>query len=66
MVIRDAVNGIELTRLDPREKRYGYTYLVIPRSDPHGLLLRACERAGVELVTDASVTLYENAVDGTA
>ncbi|MEU6320706.1 FAD-dependent oxidoreductase [Streptomyces sp. NPDC047009] len=66
MVMRDAVDGDELTRLDLRdlERRYGYPYMVIHRSDLHGLLLRACERAGVELVTDAQVTSYENTVGG--
>nr|WP_225075977.1 FAD-dependent oxidoreductase [Streptomyces sp. HYC2] len=66
MVMRDAVDGDELTRLDLRdlEKRYGYPYLVIHRSDLHGLLLRACERAGVELVTDAQVVSYENTDGG--
>jgi salicylate hydroxylase len=66
MVMRDAVDGDELTRLDLRdlEKRYGYPYMVIHRSDLHGLLLRACERAGVELVTDAKVESYENTADG--
>ncbi|MQY33806.1 3-hydroxybenzoate 6-hydroxylase [Streptomyces sp. RB17] len=66
MIMRDAVDGHELTRLDLRdlEKRYGYPYMVIHRSDLHGLLLRACERAGVELITDAQVTSYENTDDG--
>ncbi|GGY94519.1 FAD-dependent monooxygenase [Streptomyces nitrosporeus] len=66
MVMRDAVDGGELTRLDLRdlEKRYGYPYLVIHRSDLHGLLLRACERAGVELVNDARVVAYENTAAG--
>lgn len=66
MVMRDAVDGDELTRLDLRdlEKRYGYPYLVIHRSDLHGLLLRACRRAGVELVNDAHVTSYENTAGG--
>ncbi|MFZ4239329.1 FAD-dependent oxidoreductase [Streptomyces murinus] len=66
MVMRDAVDGSELTRLDLRdlEKRYGYPYLVIHRSDLHGLLLRACERVGVELITDARVTSYENTEGG--
>lgn len=36
----------------------GYPYMVIHRSDLHGLFLRACRRAGVELVTDAKVTDY--------
>ncbi|MEV0495252.1 FAD-dependent oxidoreductase [Streptomyces atratus] len=66
MVMRDAVDGGELTRLDLRdlEKRYGYPYMVIHRSDLHGLLLRACGQAGVELVTDSRVTSYENADGG--
>ncbi|MFG3021578.1 FAD-dependent oxidoreductase [Streptomyces sp. NPDC048254] len=66
MVMRDAVDGDELTRLDLRdlEKRYGYPYLVIHRSDLHGLLLRACERAGVELINAAQVTSYENTDGG--
>jgi len=66
MVMRDAVDGGELTRLDLRhlEERFGYPYLVIHRSDLHGLLLRACERAGVELVTDARVSSYENTGQG--
>ncbi|MFD7875826.1 FAD-dependent monooxygenase [Streptomyces sp. NPDC059766] len=66
MVMRDAVDGGELTRLDLRdlERRYGFPYLVIHRSDLHGLLLRACERAGVELINDAQVTSYENTAAG--
>ncbi|MGV9455055.1 FAD-dependent oxidoreductase [Streptomyces sp. NPDC003635] len=66
MIMRDAVDGDELTRLDLRdlEKRYGYPYLVIHRSDLHGLLLRACRRSGVELITDAEVTSYENTGGG--
>ncbi|MEU2676721.1 FAD-dependent monooxygenase [Streptomyces sp. NPDC007107] len=68
MVMRDAVDGGELTRLDLRdlEKRYGYPYMVIHRSDLHGLLLRACERAGVELINDARVVAYENTGRGAA
>ncbi|MER5597002.1 FAD-dependent monooxygenase [Streptomyces sp. NPDC002265] len=66
MVMRDAVDGDELTRLDLRdlERRYGFPYLVIHRSDLHGLLLRACGRAGVELINDAQVTSYENTAAG--
>ncbi|MEV8639192.1 FAD-dependent monooxygenase [Streptosporangium sp. NPDC051023] len=67
MVMKDAVDDGDLTRLDLRdlERRYGYPYLVIHRSDLHGILLRACERAGVELLTEAHCTSYEN-VDGGA
>jgi len=66
MVMRDAVDGAELTRLDLRdlEERYGFPYLVIHRSDLHGLLLRACERAGVELVTSQRTVAYANTPTG--
>lgn len=62
MVMRDAVDGRELTRLDLRdlEARYGFPYLVIHRSDLHGLLLRACERSGVDLVTSQRAVAYAN------
>ena len=63
MVMRDALDGDELTRLDLRdlERRYGFPYLVIHRSDLHAMLLRACERSGVELVTSARVIGYDSA-----
>ncbi|GII64821.1 3-hydroxybenzoate 6-hydroxylase [Sphaerisporangium krabiense] len=66
MVMKDAVDATELTRLDLRdvERRYGHPYLVIHRSDLHGILLRACDRAGVELLTDARCTSYENVGGG--
>ncbi|MEV5651971.1 FAD-dependent oxidoreductase [Nocardia sp. NPDC052254] len=60
MVMRDAVDGDELTALDLRdlERRYGFPYLVIHRSDLHALFLRACRDAGVELLTEQNVTGY--------
>ena len=60
MVMRDGVDGAELTRLDLRdvEKRYGFPYLVIHRSDLSGIFLRACQRAGVDLVLDTRVVDY--------
>lgn len=68
MVMRDAVDGAELTRLDLRdlETRYGYPYLVIHRSDLHDMFLQACRRAGVELVTDAKAVHYDNTDTGAA
>ena len=68
MVMKDAVDASELTSLDLAdvERTYGFPYLVIHRSDLHGTLLRACRRAGVDLVTDACVTGYENVADGAA
>lgn len=61
IVMRDAVDGEELTRLDlvDAEKRYGAPYVVIHRSDLHGTLLRAAQRLGVDLVTDCTVTAVE-------
>ncbi|CAL9395160.1 FAD-dependent oxidoreductase [Streptomyces sp. enrichment culture] len=66
MVMRDALDSSELTRLDLRdlERRYGFPYMVIHRSDLHGIFLRACERAGVELLTDRTVVDYEQTADG--
>ncbi|MEW2354652.1 FAD-dependent monooxygenase [Spirillospora sp. NPDC029432] len=66
MVMRDALDSRELTRLDlaDLERRYGFPYMVIHRSDLHGIFLRACERAGVELLTDRNVTGYENTGEG--
>ncbi len=66
MVMRDAVDGTVLTSLDlaDMERRYGSPYMVIHRSDLHGLFLRACQRAGVELRTSQQVTEYENTQGG--
>ncbi|MEE4492552.1 FAD-dependent oxidoreductase [Streptomyces sp. BE230] len=66
MVMRDALDSRELTRLDLRdlERRYGFPYMVIHRSDLHGIFLRACRRAGVELLTDRTVTDYEHTDGG--
>ncbi|NUS92978.1 MAG: FAD-dependent oxidoreductase [Nocardia sp.] len=60
MVMRDAVDGSELTALDLRdlEREYGFPYLVIHRSDLHSLFLRACREAGVELLTEQRVVSY--------
>lgn len=66
MIMRDAVDGTEQTRLDLRdlERRYGFPYLVIHRSDLHAMLLRACERAGVDLRTSQQVTACANTAGG--
>jgi 3-hydroxybenzoate 6-monooxygenase len=66
MIMRDAVDGSELTRLDlvDLERTYGFPYMVIHRSDLHGLFLRACQRAGVELLTDQGVVGYANTDGG--
>ncbi|GGN49838.1 3-hydroxybenzoate 6-hydroxylase [Streptomyces albiflavescens] len=66
MVMRDALDARELTRIDLRdlERRYVYPYMVIHRSDLHGMFLRACRRAGVDLLTDQKVVDYENTAAG--
>ncbi|MFC4466828.1 FAD-dependent oxidoreductase [Streptomyces xiangluensis] len=66
MIMKDALNAAELTRVDLKdmERRYGFPYMVIHRSDLHGVLLRGCERAGVELVTGARCAAYENIEGG--
>lgn len=66
MVMRDALDSRELTRLDLRdlERRYGFPYMVIHRTDLHAIFLRACEHAGVELLTDQDVVGYENTEGG--
>jgi 3-hydroxybenzoate 6-monooxygenase len=66
MVMKDALDGTVLTSLDLKhlERRYGSPYLVIHRSDLHGLFLRACQRARVDLRTSQHVTGYENTESG--
>lgn len=61
MVMRDAVDGEELTRLDLKDlrRRYDFPYLVIHRSDLHATLLAACRSAGVDLRTDARAVRFE-------
>ncbi|QYN39419.1 FAD-dependent oxidoreductase [Pseudonocardia sp. DSM 110487] len=65
LVMRDALDGSELTHLDLADtaRRYGAPYVVIHRSDLHAILLRACRAAGVDLVTDAAVRDVELAAD---
>jgi salicylate hydroxylase len=61
MIMKDATDGSELTRLDllDLEKKYGFPYMVIHRSDLHGIFLRAAQRQDVELVTDTHCVSYE-------
>ncbi|MFW3170659.1 FAD-dependent monooxygenase [Geodermatophilus sp. CPCC 206100] len=68
LVMRDAVDGSVLTRLDLTDarQRYGSPYVVIHRSDLHAILLRSCREAGVDLVTSVAVTGYEHLPDGAA
>ena len=66
MVMRDAVDGTELTHLDLQdaERRYGAPYIVIHRSDLHAVLVRACADAEVDLVTGACVDDVEVSATG--
>jgi 2-polyprenyl-6-methoxyphenol hydroxylase-like FAD-dependent oxidoreductase len=66
MVMKDALDGSVLTSLDLRdmEQRYGTPYMVIHRSDLHGLFLKACRDAGVDLRTSQHVTEFETLPDG--
>lgn len=68
IVMKDALDGEVLTWLDLAdvERRYGAPYVVIHRTDLHGVLLQACRRGGVDLVTNAQVTAYENRAGGAA
>ena len=61
MLMKDALDGRLLTSLDLKdmEHRYGTPYMVIHRSDLHGLFLKACQNAGVDLRTSQHVTGYE-------
>jgi 2-polyprenyl-6-methoxyphenol hydroxylase-like FAD-dependent oxidoreductase len=65
LVLRDALDGRELTHLDlaDAERRYGAPYVVTHRSDLHTSLIEACRRGGVDLVTDAFVTDVEVCAD---
>ena len=68
IVLRDALDGSELTRLDLRDtqRRYGFPYMVIHRGDLHALFLSACRDAGAELLTSQHVTGYRNEQAGAA
>ena len=66
IVMKDALDGAVLTSLNLAHmaRRYGSPYMVIHRSDLHGLFLRACQDAGVDLRTSQHVVAYENTGDG--
>ena len=66
MRMLDALEGDELTHLDLAdvEKRYGFSYMVMHRSDLYGLLLREARRLGVEMITSADCVDYESVPGG--
>lgn len=58
LVLRDAVDGSELTSLDlgaDFQARYGGVYLVVHRSDLLDVLVAAARDRGIALLTDAAV-----------
>ncbi|MFG3437022.1 FAD-dependent oxidoreductase [Nonomuraea sp. NPDC047897] len=58
IVLRDAVTGDELTRLelgDAFRERYHAPYVVVHRSDLHRILIEACQAAGVTFETGRDV-----------
>lgn len=58
LVFRDVLDGSPLTHLDLDEvftRRYGAPYVVIHRTDLLDILVRACVRAGVDLVANCAV-----------
>ena len=66
MVMKDALDGSVLTSLDlgDMHKRYGFPYMVIHRTDLHGLFLRACRENDVDLRTSQHVTGFESTQKG--
>lgn len=66
MIMRDALDARPLIDLDLTrvEERYGYPYMVIHRSDLHGIFLRAAQRQGVELHGGKKCVAYENTDGG--
>lgn len=66
MVMKDALDARPLLDLDLHrvEERYGYPYMVIHRSDLHGIFLRAAQRQGVELHGGKKCVAYENTPGG--
>ncbi len=69
LVLKDALDGSELTHLDLGRdflSRYGAPYVVIHRSDLLDILYRACQRAGVDLVTNARVLRVETGAETAA
>jgi 2-polyprenyl-6-methoxyphenol hydroxylase-like FAD-dependent oxidoreductase len=62
LVMRDAVDGTDLSHLDlaATRDRYGAPYVVIHRSDLHAILVRACRAAGVDMVNNTAVIDVEN------
>lgn len=62
-VLADAMTGKTLLRLpmgDEMRKRYGQPYGVIHRPDLHEVLVEACAREGVELITDCELRGYQD------
>lgn len=68
LLMRDAITGEEISRLSLGEEfveRYGAPYIVIHRTDLHGILLDVCREAGVQLVTGARIEEITSTTVGT-
>lgn len=66
MKMLDAMDGHIITQMDLRdmEKRYGYPYMVIHRSDLHRILMEAAVKAGATMHHSSDCVRYENTEDG--
>lgn len=65
-VLRDAVDGTELTHVDLHDAahRHGSPYVLVGRNTLHTILRWACRGAGVELITDTTVTDVQHSTGG--
>jgi 2-polyprenyl-6-methoxyphenol hydroxylase-like FAD-dependent oxidoreductase len=64
LIMRDALNGAEITRIpagEPLHQRFGYPYAVIHRADLHKVLIDAVKRSPLAtMTTSCKVVSYED------
>ncbi len=67
LIMRDALDGTEITRIptgEPLQQRFGYPYAVIHRADLHKVLIDAVKRSPLAtLTTNCKVVSYEDRED---
>ena len=67
LIMRDALDGTEITRIptgEPLQQRFGYPYAVIHRADLHKVLIDAVKRSPLAtLTTNCKVMSYEDRDD---
>lgn len=67
LIMRDALDGTEITRIptgEPLKQRFGYPYAVIHRADLHKVLIDAVKRSPLAtLTTNCKVMSYEDRDD---